>query len=165
MSRPTSFRSIQGTVAREVGRGAAAGRTLNVPLPAGCGDDEAFAAFTDLIVPVANQFRPEFVLISAGFDADHRDPLAGMQMTEEGYRALTRVLLRVADEHAEGRVAAILEGGYDLGGVASRGAGRARRAGARRHAPARADRHAAAARARADPGAGGTKLLDPELPE
>jgi acetoin utilization deacetylase AcuC-like enzyme len=100
--------------AREVGRGAAAGRTLNVPLPAGCGDDEYVAAFTDLIVPVARQFRPEFVLISAGFDADHRDPLAGMQVTEHGYRALTRALLRVADEHAEGRVAAILEGGYDL---------------------------------------------------
>jgi len=103
--------------AREVGRGAAAGRTLNVPLPAGCGDDEYVAAFTDLIVPVARQFRPEFVLISAGFDADHRDPLAGMQATEEGFRAMTRILMRVADEHAEGRVAAILEGGYDLGAL------------------------------------------------
>jgi acetoin utilization deacetylase AcuC-like enzyme len=103
--------------AREVGRGAAAGRTLNVPLPAGCGDDEYVAAFTDLIVPVAAQFRPEMVLISAGFDADYRDPLAGMQATEDGFRAMTRVLLRIAEEHAGGRLAAILEGGYDLGAL------------------------------------------------
>jgi acetoin utilization deacetylase AcuC-like enzyme len=100
--------------ALEVGRGAAAGRTLNVPLPAGCGDDEYVAAFTDLIDPVARQFRPEFVLISAGFDADHRDPLAGMQATDAGFRAMTRVLMRIAEDHAQGRVAAILEGGYDL---------------------------------------------------
>ena len=100
--------------AREIGRGAAAGRTLNVPLPAGCGDDEYVAAFTELIAPVATQFRPAFVLISAGFDADRRDPLAGMQATEEGFRAMTRVLMRVAEEHAGGRLAAILEGGYDL---------------------------------------------------
>jgi len=100
--------------AHEVGRGAAAGRTLNIPLPAGCGDDEYVAAFTDIIVPVANQFRPEVVLISAGFDADYRDPLAGMQVTDDGFRAMTRLLMQVAAEHAEGRVAAILEGGYDL---------------------------------------------------
>lgn len=100
--------------ASEVGRGAAAGRTLNVPLPAGCGDDEYVAAFTELIAPVAEQFRPELVLISAGFDADYRDPLAGMQATDAGFRAMTRVLMRVAERHASGRIAAILEGGYDL---------------------------------------------------
>ena len=105
--------------AAEVGGGAAAGRTLNVPLPAGCGDQEYVAAFTDLIAPVAEQFRPEFVLISAGFDADHRDPLAGMQATEAGFAAMTRVLMRVAEAHAGGRVAAILEGGYDLGALRS----------------------------------------------
>jgi acetoin utilization deacetylase AcuC-like enzyme len=105
--------------AQEVGRGVAAGRTLNVPLPAGCGDDEYVAAFTDLIAPVAEQFRPEVVLISAGFDADRRDPLAGMQATEEGFRAMTRVLMQVAAAHAGGRVAAILEGGYDLGALRS----------------------------------------------
>jgi acetoin utilization deacetylase AcuC-like enzyme len=103
--------------AREVGHGTAAGRTLNVPLPAGCGDDEYVAAFTDVIVPVARQFEPEVVLISAGFDADYRDPLAGMQASDAGFRAMTRLLMRVAEEHAEGRVAAILEGGYDLGAL------------------------------------------------
>ena len=100
--------------ATEVGAGEGRGRTVNVPFPAGCGDDEYVAAFADIIVPIATQFRPEFVLISAGFDAHRRDPLAGMQMTEAGFRALTRALLRVAREHAGGRVAAVLEGGYDL---------------------------------------------------
>jgi acetoin utilization deacetylase AcuC-like enzyme len=103
--------------AGEVGGGPAAGRTLNVPLPAGCGDDEYVAAFTDLIAPVADQFRPEIVLVSAGFDADYRDPLAGMQATDAGFRAMTRVLMRVAETHARGRIAAILEGGYDLGAL------------------------------------------------
>ena len=100
--------------ATEVGSAAGAGRTVNVPFPAGCGDDEFVAAFTDLIVPIAAQFRPEFVLISAGFDAHRRDPLAAMQMTEAGYRALTRAVMQVARDHAGGKVAAILEGGYDL---------------------------------------------------
>jgi acetoin utilization deacetylase AcuC-like enzyme len=100
--------------ASEVGTGAGAGRTLNVPLPAGCGDDEYVAAFTSVIAPIAEQFRPEFVLVSAGFDAHRRDPLAAMNATEEGFRAMTRVLMRVAREHASGRLAAILEGGYDM---------------------------------------------------
>ncbi len=100
--------------ATEVGSGAAAGRTVNVPLPAGCGDDEYVAAFESLVAPVARQFRPEFVLVSAGFDAHRRDPLAGMNVTEAGFRAMTRILMRVARDHAAGRLAAILEGGYDL---------------------------------------------------
>lgn len=100
--------------AAEVGSGAAAGRTLNVPLPAGSGDDEYVAAFTEIILPIAAQFRPEFVLISAGFDAHRRDPLAGMTVTEEGFRAMSRLLVGLAATHAEGRIAAILEGGYDL---------------------------------------------------
>ncbi len=100
--------------ASEVGSGEGEGRTLNIPLPAGCGDDEYVAAFTSVIAPVAAQFRPEFVLISAGFDAHRRDPLASMNATEDGFRAMARVLMGVAREHAQGRLAAILEGGYDL---------------------------------------------------
>jgi acetoin utilization deacetylase AcuC-like enzyme len=100
--------------ASEVGSGTAAGRTLNVPLPAGCGDDEYVAAFETIIAPIAMQFRPEFVLVSAGFDAHRRDPLAAMNVTEEGFRAMARVLMRVARDCAEGRLAAILEGGYDM---------------------------------------------------
>jgi len=100
--------------ASEVGSGAGTGRTLNVPLPAGCGDDEYLAAFETIIAPVAAQFEPAFVLVSAGFDAHHRDPLAGMNVTEAGFRAMARVLMRVACDHAQGRLAAVLEGGYDM---------------------------------------------------
>jgi acetoin utilization deacetylase AcuC-like enzyme len=103
----------------DVGADRAAGRTLNVPLPAGCGDDEYVAAFETLIAPVAAQFRPEFVLVSAGFDAHRRDPLAAMNVTEAGFRAMARVLMRVAYDHADGRLGAILEGGYDLPTLAS----------------------------------------------
>jgi acetoin utilization deacetylase AcuC-like enzyme len=100
--------------ASEVGEGEGAGRTVNVPLPSGAGDDELMAAFTTLLVPIADQFRPDVVLISAGFDAHRRDPLAGLAATEAGFRALTRVLLGVARRHAQGRLVAVLEGGYDL---------------------------------------------------
>ena len=70
-----------------------------------------------MIDPICRQFQPEFVLISAGFDAHARDPLGGLTVTEEGFSALARILLRVARDHAQGRCAAILEGGYDLEGL------------------------------------------------
>jgi len=98
----------------EVGLGEAEGFTLNVPLPAGCGDGEFLDAFVRVIDPVCRQFEPQFVLVSAGFDAHLRDPLAGMRVSEEGFGCLARVLLRIAAEHSGGRFAAVLEGGYDL---------------------------------------------------
>jgi acetoin utilization deacetylase AcuC-like enzyme len=101
----------------EVGVGEGKGFTLNVPLPAGCGDGEFLDAFVRLIDPVCRQFEPQFVLVSAGFDAHLRDPLAGMRVSEEGFACLARVLLRIAVEHADGRLAAVLEGGYDLDGL------------------------------------------------
>jgi acetoin utilization deacetylase AcuC-like enzyme len=103
----------------EVGRGDGTGFTVNVPLPAGCGDAEFAEAFATLIEPIAHQFAPEFVLISAGFDAHHRDPLGGLEVTERGFDAMTRSLLNVAQQHAGGRCAAILEGGYDLTAIRS----------------------------------------------
>ncbi len=98
----------------EVGAGDGEGFTLNVPLPAGCGDSEYLDAFVRVIDPVCRQFEPQFVLVSAGFDAHLRDPLASMRVSEEGFGCLARVLLRIAAEHAGGRFAAVLEGGYDL---------------------------------------------------
>jgi histone deacetylase 6 len=83
-------------------------------LPAGCGDAEYGEAFARVVEPIAHQYAPQFVLISAGFDAHVRDPLGGMQVTEAGFRAMTRTLLDVAREHAGGSAAAVLEGGYDL---------------------------------------------------
>jgi len=101
----------------EVGQGDGEGFTVNLPLPAGCGDAEYGEAFTRIIAPIAHQYAPDFVLISAGFDAHARDPLGGMQVTEAGFRAMTQALLAVAAEHAQGRCAAILEGGYDLSAI------------------------------------------------
>ena len=62
-------------------------------------------------------FQPEFVLISAGFDGHQRDPLAQLQLTEEGFVELTRVVMEVAEKYAHGRVVSLLEGGYDLEGL------------------------------------------------
>ncbi|HVN85662.1 MAG TPA: histone deacetylase [Candidatus Binatia bacterium] len=98
----------------EVGRGDGEGFTVNLPFPAGFGDAEFAEAFTTIVEPIAEQFAPEFVLISAGFDAHTRDPLGGLNATEAGFDDMTRSLLRVAQRHAGGRCAAILEGGYDL---------------------------------------------------
>ena len=98
----------------EVGRGAGEGYTVDLAFPAGFGDAEYGEAFTRIVEPIAHAYAPEFVLISAGFDAHVRDPLGGMQVTEAGFTAMTRSLLAIARDHAGGRCAAILEGGYDL---------------------------------------------------
>jgi acetoin utilization deacetylase AcuC-like enzyme len=100
--------------AHEVGRGEAEGRTLNIPLPGGCGDSHYTAACEQVVLPVCRQFEPDFVLISAGFDAHLRDPLAGMRVSNEGFASMARRLLRVIAEVSDGRCAAVLEGGYDL---------------------------------------------------
>ncbi len=98
----------------EVGSGQGAGFTVNLPLPAGCGDDEYLYLFEQVVDPVCRQYRPQLVLVSAGFDAHLRDPLGGMRVSTEGYGLMARVLLRVARDHAAGRLVAVLEGGYDL---------------------------------------------------
>jgi len=101
----------------EVGQGQGEGYTLNLPLSAGCGDAEYREVFEFVIDPICRQFNPEFVLISAGFDAHVRDPLGGMEVTEAGFGIMARILLRVAQEKAQGRCVALLEGGYDLEGL------------------------------------------------
>jgi acetoin utilization deacetylase AcuC-like enzyme len=98
----------------EVGQAGGEGFTVNLAFPAGFGDAEYVEAFHRIVEPIAHQYAPEFVLVSAGFDAHARDPLGGMQVTEGGFRAMTRSLLAIAGAHAGGRCAAILEGGYDL---------------------------------------------------
>ena len=101
----------------EVGRGAGAGATLNLPFPAGFGDAEYVRAFDEVVVPVLRQFRPEFVLLSAGFDTDYRDPLGGMSVTPAGFAAMARACVAVANEVSDGRIVAVLEGGYDLDAI------------------------------------------------
>jgi acetoin utilization deacetylase AcuC-like enzyme len=103
--------------ADEVGRGPGAGRTLNLPFPAGFGDAEYVRAFDEIVAPIVRQFAPEFVLVSAGFDADARDPLGGMEVTPAGFSAMALQCVRLAHETARGRIAAVLEGGYDLDGI------------------------------------------------
>ena len=98
----------------ESGEGSGTGFTINVPMSPGQGDEEYAEAFERLLVPAAEAFRPEFVIISAGFDAHRDDPLAGMALTDEGYATLTQIVARLARRHARGRVLSCLEGGYNL---------------------------------------------------
>jgi acetoin utilization deacetylase AcuC-like enzyme len=100
--------------AEDVGRGKGAGFTLNVPLEAGATDGDYDEVFKALVIPVVDQFRPELVLISAGFDAHEQDPLARMRLSTTGYAQLTKSLCDAADRHCHGRVVAVTEGGYDL---------------------------------------------------
>jgi len=98
----------------EVGEGLGEGYTLNVPLSAGRGDDEYLKAFDMQIGPSVRAFAPDFVLISAGFDAHRDDPLADMRVTEEGYRAMTQSVKAWANVSCRGRIVSCLEGGYNL---------------------------------------------------
>ena len=79
----------------------------------------AMAIATLIFVPAAGQFRPDFVLVSAGFDAHRDDPLGGMGVTTEGFAEMTRIVKRIAEEHCQGRLVSVLEGGYDLDGLAA----------------------------------------------
>jgi len=101
----------------EVGAGAGEGYTINIPLPAGCADAEYLQVFEHIVVPAAERFQPEWILVSAGFDAHRRDPLGGMDVTEEGFSAMARILLSLAARFADARIAFLLEGGYDLAGL------------------------------------------------
>ena len=98
----------------EVGLNAGEGYTLNIPLPAGCGDAEYMRVFNDVVVPAAKEFEPEWILVSAGFDPHRRDPLGGMEVTEAGFTGMARLLLELADQYTGGKIAFLLEGGYDL---------------------------------------------------
>jgi len=107
-----------GTAA-ERGAGKGLGYTVNVPLPAGTSDREFLRAFREGLEPAARNFQPDFVLISAGFDAHRSDPLGGMNVTAEAFAEMTRVVKQIADRSAQGRLVSVLEGGYDLDGLAA----------------------------------------------
>jgi acetoin utilization deacetylase AcuC-like enzyme len=100
--------------ADEVGLGRGAGFTVNLPLEAGAEDEDYRVVFAEVVLPVLRQFRPDVLLVSAGFDAHERDPLAGMRLTTGALRAMTAELRSVAVECCAGRIALITEGGYDL---------------------------------------------------
>jgi acetoin utilization deacetylase AcuC-like enzyme len=100
--------------AGETGAGEGEGFTLNVPLPAGTGDEGYAEAIRGTVLPALRRFAPDALLLSAGFDAWQDDPLGGMRVTEEGFRSWGDWLRELAAEVCGGRVLAVLEGGYDL---------------------------------------------------
>jgi acetoin utilization deacetylase AcuC-like enzyme len=103
--------------AQEIGTGAGAGYTVNLPLAAGATDADYDAVYGTVAWPLLRQFKPELILLSAGFDAYQDDPLGGMRVTAVGFERLTAGLVSVARETCGGRLVAVLEGGYDLTGL------------------------------------------------
>ena len=100
--------------ASETGIGEGEGATLNIPLPAGTDDARYAEAIQGRVIPAIRDFRPDVLLISAGFDAWQHDPLGGMEVSEEGFRSWGAWMRELADEVCGGRLLAVLEGGYDL---------------------------------------------------
>jgi len=102
----------------QTGQGAGAGKILNVAMPVGAGDAEFLRVFETRLVPAARNFKPDFILISAGFDSMRDDLLGHFDITPEGYAAMTRIVMKLADEFSRGRLVSVLEGGYRLDGLA-----------------------------------------------
>ncbi len=105
--------------ANETGEGAGRGTTMNFPFPAGSGREEILGAVRNALIPAAREFQPELVLISAGFDSRIGDLLGQFTLTDDDFADLTRAVMEIADAHAGGRIVSVLEGGYNLGGLAS----------------------------------------------
>lgn len=103
----------------ETGEGKGAGMIMNCPFPAGSGRKEILGAFEEKLVPAARRVKPDLILISAGFDSREGDPLGNFLLTDDDFADLTRLMLEIADQHAGGRLVSILEGGYNLTGLAS----------------------------------------------
>jgi acetoin utilization deacetylase AcuC-like enzyme len=102
----------------ETGEGKGVGTTINCPFGAGAGRDEIVGAFKDKLIVAADRFKPELVLISAGFDSRINDPLGGFRLTDEDFAELTQIMLDIAHKHASGRLVSTLEGGYNPSGLA-----------------------------------------------
>jgi acetoin utilization deacetylase AcuC-like enzyme len=98
----------------EAGVGPGVGYTINIPFQPGAGDEDYLKAMETRVVPALESFRPEVLLVSAGFDAHRDDPLAQIDLSEEGFELITRQLVAVAEKHCGGRVISALEGGYNL---------------------------------------------------
>jgi acetoin utilization deacetylase AcuC-like enzyme len=102
----------------ETGGGAARGTKVNIPLPAGCGDEEYLAVFEQVVVPVVRRFQPQLIMTSAGYDNHWADPLAMMQVTITGFARMAGIVKGLAEEFCHGRIIICLEGGYHLPALA-----------------------------------------------
>jgi acetoin utilization deacetylase AcuC-like enzyme len=105
--------------ANERGEGKGANTTMNCPFPAGSGHSEIVGAFRELFIPAVDQFKPDLILISAGFDSRAGDPLGQFLLTDEDFRQLTELMTDVAARHCHNRLVSVLEGGYSLEGLAN----------------------------------------------
>ena len=105
--------------ASEIGTGKGRGFTKNIPLDGGEGDATYLRAVEDEIVRILDDYKPDAILLSSGFDAHRRDPLGGMRVTEQAYGEITRRVVEAAERHCHGRVLSLLEGGYDMEGLAA----------------------------------------------
>lgn len=103
----------------EKGEGEAVGTKINIPLPAGCGDAEYLLASEQVIIPAVRRFKPQLILVSAGYDAHWSDQIALMQVSVSGFAQIVKIIKILADELCQGRVALALEGGYNLNALAA----------------------------------------------
>lgn len=105
--------------AREIGSGGGRGTTMNIPLEGGLGDAAYLREVEDAVVRAIDAYQPQAILLSSGFDAHRRDPLGGMRVTEQAYGEITTRIVEAAARHSGGRVLSLLEGGYDMEGLAA----------------------------------------------
>ena len=111
---PTSPPFYPGTgPVQALGSGRGEGFNINVPLPGGMGDGEFIRIYEDLLAPVARGYKPQFILVSAGYDAHREDPLGDMEITDQGFAALTEVVWELSQEFCPGKLVLTLEGGYN----------------------------------------------------
>jgi acetoin utilization deacetylase AcuC-like enzyme len=99
-----------------VGKGKGEGFNVNVPLSTGGSDADYGNIFEKILKPIALEYQPQLVLVSAGFDTHYDDPLGGMEVTEKGFARMTQILMEIAEATAQGKLAITLEGGYDVSG-------------------------------------------------
>lgn len=104
--------------AEKTGKGKGTGYNINVPLPKGADDKAVIGAFTEKLLPAAEKFKPDLVLISAGFDARHDDLLGDFNFTDRGFAKLTEMVVAIAQKHSRSRIVSLLEGGYNIQGLA-----------------------------------------------
>jgi len=115
----------------ERGEGAGEGFTLNVPVPAGTGDEEYIRVFEDVVVPAIRDYKPELIMISCGFDPYVNDHLTHLRLTERAFYEMTRMVCELADEACSGRVVSVFEGGYSIAGIKKCGIAHIRALGGR----------------------------------